>query len=817
LTGSRGMVQAMSELLNLSVYNPAALSDADFLRSFVARREVAGMLIDRLAETLQTGRTTHQLILGQRGMGKTSMLRRLALAAMEDPRLVGGLIPLSFREEQYNVHSMQVFWANCLDALGDWFEHSKQSAKAELLDREVEALAPGPGASLALFTKWISREGRRPLLLLDNIDLIFAGLKKEIESLHEHIRQPAGILVVGGSAVEVDSVSTPSGLFHDSFEVTRLHRLTKDELIACLRSLALARGKDGDEVRAIVAKDPARIRTLHDLTGGNPRTLTILYLLLERDPKGDVFSDLERLLDQVTVLYKARVEDLPAQARVVLDAVALAWNPVLASEVAATTTLDVTTVSSQLDRLQKEGVIEKVTISKTTKSAFQISERFFNIWYLMRHGPRRQRTRLRWLTVFLRSFYTRAQLLERAKSLITSNRELGVEGEQLLLALSDAIDDEGWRTVLKSSARDEFERYARSLGRNLDEIVDPADLPRPETATEWIRYGDLLRLHLRRAKEAEAAYESAAALEPHNFFAWFSLGALRLSDLADPKGAVAALENALESKADDSPSSYLMGQAFETLGESERAKESYRTCLRLNKSFFPASIALGDLLTSEGKLIEAEREYQLAALLAPASDTDALHASAFFTAYVIEQFDRAIKLYDKLIEIDPSDFIAISNLEVLKYFASAQPTEMQSDSTVIARHPPYGAALIRAIQAMRTGDRATAVSLVGQIFSDQDELVFDSYRGFVLLFLREAARQQWGDLLLRLLDETGASDRHWPLRAAFDALLNGKERLMDVNPEVRSAAQRIFSALVAPVVFRESSSSSEHAETAVNE
>jgi hypothetical protein len=86
-----------------------------------------------------------------------------------------------------------------------------------------------------------------------------------------------------------------------------------------------------------------------------------------------------------------------------------------------------------------------------------------------------------------------------------------------------------------------------------------------------------------------------------------------------------------------------------------------------------------------------------------------------------------------------------------------------------------------------------------------------------LLFLREAARQQWGDLLLRLLDETGASDRHWPLRAAFDALLNGKERLMDVNPEVRSAAQRIFSALVAPVVFRESSSSSEHAETAVNE
>jgi len=46
------------------------------------------------------------------------------------------------------------------------------------------------------------------------------------------------------------------------------------------------------------------------------------------DSGGDVLSDLKRLLDQVSVLYKARVEDLAPQARVVLDAVALARDPV---------------------------------------------------------------------------------------------------------------------------------------------------------------------------------------------------------------------------------------------------------------------------------------------------------------------------------------------------------------------------------------------------------------------------------------------------------------------------------------------------------
>ena len=42
------------------------------------------------------------------------------------------------------------------------------------------------------------------------------------------------------------------------------------------------------------------------------------------------------------------------------------------------------------------------------------------------------------------------------------------------------------------------------------------------------------------------------------------------------------------------------------------------------------------------------------------------------------------------------------------------------------------------------------------------------------------------------------SDRYWPIRVAFDAYLHGEARLMDVNPEVRSAAKRIFDWLDAP-------------------
>lgn len=792
----------MSELLNLSVYNPASLSDEDFLRSFVARHDVATQLISQLKVVTPSSVAKHHLIVGQRGMGKTSMLRRLALAAMTDEHLAKVLIPLSFREEQYNVHSMHVFWVNCLDALGDWFDHSAQHAKAEQLDRDVAALSSEAGASLALFNKWIENEKRRPLLLLDNIDLILDGLKKEQAVLLEQAHMPGGIIIVGGSATHVESIMDEKSEIASHFQVIKLDRLTKEELIACLRSLALARGEEGAKVLSLLDKDAARIRALHDLTGGNPRTLTLLYMLLELNSEGDVFSDLERLLDQVTVLYKARIEDLSAQSRVVLDAVALAWNPVLASEVAAATFLEVNVVSSQLDRLLKEGVVEKVAVSKTVKSAFQISERFLNIWYLMRHGPRRQRNRLRWLTVFLRSFYTDAQLVERAKSIVSANGEFDTDGVQFVLALSDAIDHEGWRAVLKNHARDEYERYATSLGRTLDEIVDPSDVPRPKTAGEWIRHGNLLREHLKRSKDAESAFLSALVLDSSSYPAWFNLGNVRLEELANPEGAADALRHAIEVKPRDLPSHYWLGQALAETGDIEGAKEMYRACMKIKPNFFLAAIELGALHTEEGNLVEAANSYQLASKLAPKTDTRSLHASAFFAGYLIEEFGRAARLYERCLEVEPDDLVAQTNFAVLSYFREQGALPLHLEEEVISRHPPHGQALIRLLISIRQGDRGAALSHVTAVFQDSESQIFETYRGFVLLLLREVARQKWGDLLLRMLDESGASDWHWPLRAAYEAYLFGNERLLDVNPEVRTAASKILSQLSSPEVYR---------------
>ena len=57
-------------------------------------------------------------------------------------------------------------------------------------------------------------------------------------------------------------------------------------------------------------------------------------MLLE-SPLGSAMDDLERLIDEQTPYFKARIEALPPQARKVFHCLAQAWSPLLAREVAA--------------------------------------------------------------------------------------------------------------------------------------------------------------------------------------------------------------------------------------------------------------------------------------------------------------------------------------------------------------------------------------------------------------------------------------------------------------------------------------------------
>jgi len=399
-------------LPSISLYNQDRLSDENFIENFVARHDVLELMLNGLRHDAGGGETEHHVLIGARGMGKTSLLRRLAIAIGADEALRHSFIPLRFREEQYNVIALDAFWRNCGEALAEWCEADGRDAQADRLDRAVDSPEwRNADVAATRFLEACSEIGARPCLLIDNLDLIFDGLKEsDCWSLRAVLQKKDGPIVIGAATQYLQQGGTREAPFFEFFHPHMLEPLTEAELLLCLHALADMRGDAGAPVRIVLAREPERLRTLYTLTGGNPRILALIYQLLERSESDSIFADLEALLDQVTPFYKARIEEYQTpQQRAIIDAIALNWDPITSGLLGEVTGVEVTTISSQLSRLKRDGFIEQVPTSGA-RDGYQLGERFLNIWYLMRHGTRKTKQRLRWLTIFLTKLFSTDEL-----------------------------------------------------------------------------------------------------------------------------------------------------------------------------------------------------------------------------------------------------------------------------------------------------------------------------------------------------------------------------------------------------------------------
>ena len=397
-----------------TLYNQFVLSDEEFVANFVARQEVLETLCRRLACIDPEDDGQHQILIGARGLGKTSMLRRLSIAIHSDETLSERFIPLLFREEQYNVLSLRDFWRNCGESLAEWAEKRGLNELVERLDLEVFSEAWADDESSAeMFEAKLRSLGKRAVLLVDNLDLVLGSLEKRCRwSLRGRLQARGGPILIGASTQPLQEAADQNAAFYEFFLPHHLDPLSFSETKKCMRSLAMQRGKAGQRVIRVLQTDPPRLRVLHRLTGGNPRVLALSYRLLETEDLPNAMADLERLLDEVTPYYKALVEEYKTrQQQAVIDAIALHWDPVTTGKLSQITGLPTTTLSPQVIRMRKEGLIE-ITETSGSYSGHQIVERFFNIWYLMRHGTRRTKQRMRWLVAFLSNYYTRDQLIE---------------------------------------------------------------------------------------------------------------------------------------------------------------------------------------------------------------------------------------------------------------------------------------------------------------------------------------------------------------------------------------------------------------------
>ena len=463
------------------LYNPHLLGDEDLERGFIVRTGIFDSIVRDLKATRESSPPPHYLIVGQRGMGKSTLLRRIGLELRREP-LRRRFVPLNFPEEQHvEVDCLSKFWLNCLDALADTLEAEKETGSADTLDGLIAEFSSFAGdedekerRTRLAFEEQTRLLGRRPVLLLDNFHLLLARLGDFDHQLRGFFSEPGAPILIGAAPTLPEYGRDHGKAFYDAFKPRVLHRLSLDEIREIVRRL----GSGNPTVLNRLESHRPHLAALRDLTGGNPRTAHLLYDLFASGFSDDVFENLTGLIDGITPLYQSYLDQLSEQGQLIVGILAREMKPMTAQAVADRGHIKRSSVSPQLGRLESVGFVERVPLHGTKKEGYQITERFFNIWYVLRFGSRRDRNRLRLLASFLKDLYTPEELNQSARRLLTqaSLSECRVE---LALSLPEAVDDPALGRELKAKAMLELVEKHKGIREDIANILDPEEIDAP--------------------------------------------------------------------------------------------------------------------------------------------------------------------------------------------------------------------------------------------------------------------------------------------------------------------------------------------------
>lgn len=673
----------MSEI-PFAVHNPALLPADVLLGEFTARGQLLKKLL-RIVRGNASGKPPqHAVLVGARGMGKTTTLWAVAHSITGDAELARQWQPVVFDEESRRVGDLADFW---LEAIRQW-EFATHSA-----DGQADHLLANAGEDLeararTAFLAAVDRSEKRAVLLIDNLNDVFASIS-ELEALHRlraFLMEDDRVMILGAATRHFDAITGLDEPFFDFFRIFELAPLTLEDMQTTLLTLAERRGDT--RVTETIKQRPGTIRSLHVLTGGNPRLVKTFYRLLGEGLRGDVRQDLERLVDEFTPYFKAILDALPMQQQRIIDAVALAWEPVEVATIAQATRLPSNQVSAQLRSLARSGIVAEAAGSPKRKT-YLLSDRFSNIHYLMRHG-RTARRRFDWFVLTLRALFPDPEQADALARVAGRTASAGAEGirdtrDLLTSAFSRADSEDSRRRILHATIKETWdqetlEKFAEWLDLDvvkqhlpasageLDIVAFFGRLPKelrktlgykPDDAIWWESLTDVLE-----EKEswslAEAAYRRAIELEPNCAQLWLKLGKVLLQRSARPVEAEAAFRTAIELDPRYARPWNGLGVVMAYLHRQVEAEAAYRRAIELDPKDSRPRSNLGTLFHAQGRLAEAEVTHRQAIEIAP------LHGVVWIRlGNVLRDLGRhgdAEAAFRKAIELDPKNSLAWSNL-----------------------------------------------------------------------------------------------------------------------------------------------------------
>jgi len=654
-------------------YNPAFLTADELVEGFVVRHAELGLVVEVVRENV-TESNQHFLVIGPRGIGKTMLVLRAAEEIRRDEELSEKWYPLVFSEESYPVTTPGEFWLEALFHLSHQSKDKRWRQTYKELNSEQDEVRLRERA-LAQLMDFADAAGKRILLIVENFNMLVGEQISDDDAwaLRHTLLNERRVMLLATATNRFEQIENSGKAMFELFRTLKLKPLDREECGILWRSIT------GEEVTS------ERIRPIQILTGGSPRLMRIISSFASRMSFRELMEDLMRLVDEHTEYFKSHLESLPATERKVYLALAELWDPVTAREVAKAGRIGVNKASALLRRLMERGAVE--ANGRGRRKLYQVSERMYNIYYLMRRRGAPSR-RVKAVVNFMVSFYGREKLIriagriaEEACSIEAAYRKDHFYAIEALLQdrytekfrgeiinavpggfykMPDAPDS------IKQLAESEKDKELTKLLKQGEELEEAGKVEEAESvyrnaielaskdARPWGYLGQLLHEHLGRYEEAEEAYRKAVELDAEYAWGWGQLGQLLHEHLGRYEEAEAAYRRAIELESKTPFGWGMLGQLLEEhLGRYEDAEEAYRKALELQPDTAFGWGMLGQLLDEHlGRYEEAEEAYRKALELQP----DMAFGWSMLGVLLHEhlcRYEEAEEAYRRVIELEP--------------------------------------------------------------------------------------------------------------------------------------------------------------------
>ena len=405
-------------------YNPGFLTDDELVASFCVRTHEFESLVEALS-TCTGDSNQHQIVIGPRGSGKTSLLLRVAAEVRRDADFATAFFPIVFAEESYEVSTAGEFWLECLARLAIQAPEREDAPDLHTTLADLRTIHDDRTLGercLAVLLDFADRESKRLVLMVENLNMMFRDMMDRDAGwrLRKILQNEPRIVLLASATSRFDEIDHPDHALYDQFRVLTLRPLDTAECAALWETVA---GQ---------SRPTKTIRSLEILTGGSPRLLAIVARFGAGLSFRELMDSLFDLVDDHTEYFKSHLESLPAQERRVYLALADIWKPALTKEVAERARIETSKCSAQLARLIERGVV-RLEGGSARRKQYYLSERMYNIYYLLRRGQERL---VEVLIRFMEAYYSPAEIKDISARIAREAEDVVPEMQRLYQSTS---------------------------------------------------------------------------------------------------------------------------------------------------------------------------------------------------------------------------------------------------------------------------------------------------------------------------------------------------------------------------------------------